>query len=185
MREFLTIAGMQRMGLIKSLQRVTLTVPAAVASGPGTVTINAVDRNNTILVINDHQDATADSTAGQCCALVTFTNDTTISGTRQLDASGTNIFEIFVVEFQRGVLRSVQRGTYSTVSTTNNTATINAVDVNKSIVFTLHFNSSYGSVNVPGLTHLKQSLSSATQVFGVGLGSINRTIGYLVAEFNG
>lgn len=183
MREFLTVGGMQRLGLIKSIQRGTISVPAAGGSA-GTLTINAVVLRNTILNVLGDQDGGSDITPGQVCVITVFTNTTTISANRTLGATAAASIEVEVIEYYPGVLRNVQHGTYSTTAATSGTATVTAVDVNRSQLFNLGFSCTSGAGAAMGEALIKQKLTDLVTITANATGALTRTVSYCLAEYN-
>ncbi len=112
------VSQWQNRSLVKSIQR-------GVTAGSAASTINAVVMANSRLRYLGHQNN--NDTQDIDYALITFTNSTTITPSTNT-AGGLVGVSFEVIEYWPGVIKSIQRGTISK----NTTATITAVDVNKS-----------------------------------------------------
>jgi len=112
--------------LVKSIQRGTC------AAG-GTVTIAAVDVNNSIITFGGNLFSAANDTKTYWFMFVTLTNATTVSAGAGT-AAGTQNATFEVIEFLPGVLKSVQDGTITLGAATSATATITAVEPTKAVL---------------------------------------------------
>ncbi len=130
MRATMNIAGYQRLGLIRGVQRAlaNLSTGNSVA-----VTIRAVVTGCTLLAANGHYTNNFGSKYPPADhILLEMTNATTVTAYR-VNSSGVNSAINFeLIEFFPGVLRSIQRGYMAVTSgLATITATVTAVDINK------------------------------------------------------
>lgn len=105
------VAQWTQPGIIKSIQRGTITI--ANASLTNTATITSVDVNNTRLVClgNSSVDAGGGgSGAGPVLVRIDLTNATTITASRTASTDAA-VVSYEVVEYWPGVIRTIQRGT--------------------------------------------------------------------------
>ncbi len=152
---------------VKSVQRATLL-------GNATATITAVVMANSRLRYLGH--INNNDTQDLDYVLLTFTNPTTITATTTTVGGGVSVsFE--VIEYQPGVIKSVQRGTIGA----NTTAAITAVDVKKSELDHL------GTTNTEAFTgdyaHGLIVLTNATTITSIVAIGANVITGYQVIEW--
>lgn len=116
--------------LIKSIQRGTIVL-ANVASN--TATIASVDLANTTLSwLSSNYNGGADVSQQNYCGRVSLTNATTVTAERQFNANSLTV-SYEVVEWNPGVLKSIQRGSITISHTaSSNTATVTGVETAKS-----------------------------------------------------
>lgn len=129
--------------LIASIQYGSLNCGAS--ASVGTTTITAVDTTRSVLIIGgQYRNFTYGNEVRVTMARLELTNSTTVTGTTGGNPSGTNVYTTFcVVEFQPGVVRSVQRGTINIPAASGSaTATVTAVTINRSLL--LNNETSYG-----------------------------------------
>jgi hypothetical protein len=184
-RDHLTGAGVDAMvqswgqqSRIKSIQRGTITMAAASISQ--TATITAVAMENSVLLWGGTQ-SDSGGAADTNCVRLTFTNSTTITANCNANSLNDRLIAYQVIEYHPGVIRSIQRGTISTSSPTD-TATITAVDMNKSQVFGLGWTTSTAGT-APATGMASWSLTNATTVTFASIASHSRVVGYQVTEF--
>lgn len=111
-------------GVIKSIQRNTITLADSVTSN--TATISAVSMANSRLVYLGHSSVNTGgggSGSGPTLARVEFTNATTITATR---TTGTDavIVSFEVIEYFPGIIRTVQRDTVTATGAASGTDTL-------------------------------------------------------------
>lgn len=180
MRKTLSFNGMSVLGLVKSIQRGTLSFTAVSA----TATINAVKIANSILNIS-LRDVSA-LLPNRVCMRGELTNSTTITGyrnTANTGAGGAIAWEVY--ELIDGIIRSIQSGTYTFTASTS-TATVNAVDINKSFLFNLSFTTTEaGGSKELGWMVGTQVLTNLTTITFTSLTALTRTVGYLLVELEG
>jgi hypothetical protein len=166
--------------LIKSVQRGNISLTGVdIATG----TINAVVTENSVLSWLSSNNGGADPNSQLCQIRIFLTNATTITVTRQsitnnLDAS----YE--VIEFLPCVLKSIQRGpiTINNGSGTS-TATITAVDPNKSLLMWLGTQVQNVSGNAND-TYNRLNSTNATTITVTRSGSTNANVtAYQVLEY--
>ena len=123
--------------LIKSIQYGDVRI-SGIENG-NTATINAVVLENSILLQNGQTCSGSGSYAMRSdFVMYELTDETTVTATREHSGSDTNVIAQFcIVEFHTGVLKSNQSGTIDLTSATTNTATITAVDTNKTMILWL------------------------------------------------
>lgn len=122
------VSQWNQLSLIKSIQQVSISNSGGAVA---TATITAVVMLNTILIFggNDSSDVGSDMAAAE--KYVALTNATTVTCTGSAVDNG--LMKVTVIEFQPGVLKSVQRGLL-TLTSASTAVTITAVNVNKSTV---------------------------------------------------
>jgi len=159
--------------VIKSIQYGSVTVDAAT----GTAAINAVDTDNSVVMYLGYTDS-GDITDGDGYTYVELTDSTTVTGTR--DGTGDVVTVNFVViEFASGILKSRQVGLI-TITSKSNTATIDAVDTNKAVIFWQGFKADDHDIDETVLI----TLTNSTTVTASTDSSLNdATIPYTVMEF--
>ena len=164
--------------VVKSVQRGTITLTDAGTSATATITAVVLANARLRWLGQTNNDSTSLPT--QALARLAFTNATTITANTlaNQNAGKLQVVSFEVIEYWPGVLKSVQRGT---ITTGTPTATITAVDVNKSELDYLGNTDSGGGIALSGLTRL--ALTNATTVtFSTGAGNTQVT-GYQVVEF--
>lgn len=126
------LRNVYRQGIIRSIQRGTVTTNNQLTN---TATITAVDVANSILVYQELSSAggTADQTMWR--HKIELTNATTVTATVAVVEAVAHVVSFEVVEYWPGTIRSLQRGLLASVTSASATATITAVNVNKSQLF--------------------------------------------------
>lgn len=182
MRNFITLNGFQRLGLIKSVQRGVIAIGAGGTTG--TATINTVNPSHTLIYALSAGRTTGNDSPDHAHSHIALTNTTTITATR--GASGGNSAETSweAVEFHPGVLRSVQRGTM--FASTTDTVTITGVDPLKSQCSLLGFVSVYtiGDTSVVYMIPYTKLQDRVTVAMYNQIGAGWVTGAYQVAEFH-
>lgn len=171
-------------GIIKSIQRGTITV--ANASLTNTATITSVVPGNTRLVYlgNDSVNAGGGGTGTAPCLLrIDLTNATTVTATR-LDSTDDAIVSFEVIEYWPGVIRTVQRGTVVATAAVSGTATLGTTlqTVTKATIEGLGWNANtaFSADNFLG----RVSLTNTTTVTLNRIGTNNNlTAGFQVVEW--
>lgn len=117
---------------IRSVQRGTIALGGATSA---TATVTAVDTANAVLRYTGIITNFSGSGGAQYQQVrVALTNATTITATRFATGGLTASVGWELIEYQPGVIRSIQRGTIAVISATSATATITRVDPNKAQV---------------------------------------------------
>lgn len=131
----LTLNGCYRLGIVKQVQRGTITLGLAAAAG--TLTINPVVAENTIVhVLGVTTDGVNANTMHRVRHARGYLNSTTSIGATLTDFNGSNYTKVSVeaIEFYPGVVR-VQRGTVTnTGPASTGSTTINAVVTGKTFL---------------------------------------------------
>lgn len=118
------VAQWYNRSLIKNIQRGTVTL-SAVASNTASIT-SVLTQNSSIawLGVTYGLDADPDTSSSAC--RVDLTSATVVTGTKNT-GSNASVISFEVIEFQPGVLKSVQRGTIAWSGALSATATITTV----------------------------------------------------------
>lgn len=169
---------------IQSIQKVAITISAGNTSG--TATISSVTTANTVLIYDNFTSADTSSAFGQFFAGLTLTNSTTVTATRAISASTSDmIVYCTVVEFTSSAIVSIQSGTITMASVASNTATISSVTTANSICFFQGWTNS-STDNFPGREYCRVTLTNSTTVTANrGTNPANTAIAYYtVVNFN-
>jgi len=119
-------------GGIKSIQTDTFTIGA---SATGTDTITAVVPGNSIILYGGCTETATANEPRNTCHSLEITNSTTITG-EKFQPAGSTVIRYTVIEFNPGVLESVQYGTIDLDGAeVTDTATVSAVVTANSVVF--------------------------------------------------
>ena len=175
------VAQWMQRKLIQSIQSGTITI----AGTTDTATITAVDVTRSTLHYNGGQVDDTTSDTGIYLGRLTFTNATTITGTRT-DSTGTMTQFFQVIQYWPGVIRSVQRGTITlTTAQSNNTATITAVqDTARSRVEMLGISTLETNGALGAAIDIRMTNATTVQVIRGVVGSVGDTVvGFQVTEF--
>lgn len=171
-------------GIIKSIQRGTITIANAALTN--TATITSVVPGNTRLVYLGNN--TANSGGGGTGASPTqvridLTNATTITATR-LDTTDAVIVGYEVMEYWPGVLRSVQRATVTATGAVSGTATLATTlqTITKATIDVLGWNNNtaFDATNFNAYVALTNTTTVTLTRIGT---SNNMTAGYQVCEW--
>jgi hypothetical protein len=166
-------------GGIRSIQAGSIAINAAASN---TATIASVIVGNSVIIYGGHTTNDVGTTRPVTTARVTLTNSTTVTATNGLN-SGIQTVTFTVIEFEPGVLRSVQRGTITVGASATETATITAVDTRKAAVIFLGFTIAAFASN--DLVYPRLDLTNSTTVTAtVALAGGSTVVGYQVVEFN-
>ena len=169
-------------GGVKSVQRGTISIAGAATSN--TATITGVSLTNSVLRYLGTEDQSGDTTPNKVACRIAFTNATTITATVNTAGAGPRVVSFEVIEYNTGVIKSIQRGTVTTTANNTGTATISAVTTTKSTLDFLGFTTTYSGGTIAGHALADVILTNATTVTANGLGSLDRTVGYQVVEWN-
>lgn len=173
-----TVARWTQRGFIKSIQRGTIAISAAVSA---TATITSVAVANSLIFYGGHTTDDGGTTRPVTTARVTLTNATTVTATNGLN-SGVQTVAFEVIEFQPGVIKSVQRGTITVGGATTATATITAVTVAKATLTMNGFTIAAFTTN--DLAYPRIVLTNATTVTAtVATSGGSTVVEYQVVEF--
>lgn len=173
------VAQWTQRSFIKSIQRGTITIANATTSN--TATIAAVSVSDSVIAYGGSSYDT-DANLNNGAASVTITNATTITATRSFNQNGTTLaYE--VIEYQPGVIKSIQRGTIALAGVVSNTATVTTVNTLKSMLMILGFMSDNTDGN-SGQYLPKLVLTNATTITATkGINTSTTTVGYQLVEY--
>lgn len=143
---------------VKSLQTGSIDLNGVTSN---TATISAVVLANTMLIPCGDTHATTSTTSTEIMAYLQLTNTTTVTATRFTTEATAFVMQFIVVEFNTGVLNSVQRGITNVNGGTSTAVTITSVNTAKTFVSHLGraLNASGGS---PQTRDTKLVLTNAT-----------------------
>lgn len=170
-------------GVFRSVQAFTVTIANGSATNTATLSPIVVAANTIILRTGSTYDNATDPDSSRYLGYVTLTNGSTVTGTRITNSQGLTLSGI-ALEFQPGVLKSVQYGTIAITNTLlTNTANITAVNTARAWPISLGVDTNdvngYAANFAANLT-----LTSATVVTLTRLGSVgNVTASFCVPEF--
>lgn len=167
--------------LVVSVQRGTVTI--ATSQTAGTATITTVVMTNSRLRYLGATCITGNATADIANARLTFTNETTITATRNTsDVTATVTVSFEVIEYLPGTIKRVQRGTVATGSS----SAITEVNPAKAELDWLGFTSTDTTSNSNQTALMPRvALASGTSVSSVdGGGTITQLSGWQVVEWN-
>ena len=162
-RNFIGPAGMGGMvslwgqsSLIRSVQYGTITF----TNLTGTATINAVNTANSVVCYLGFSTTDTTTSLGRNNNDVRLTNSTTVTGSGD-DNVALKTVSFCVLEYAPGVVKSIQTGVISITGGSSNTATITAVNVNKTSLV-------WGNQNTNGPTndgcYSRSTLTNATTI---------------------
>lgn len=168
--------------LIDSVQRGT-------GSYASTVTITAVDTSRSVLLYGGNQFSANNDNKQYWFQRASLTNSTTVTFTLT-GGAGINTAGWQVIEFKPGVLKSVQRGTFTLAAGQGSaTATITAVNTNKSLLCVLGSSNNdsvtggyLGGQETTTYTELTNA-TTVTATRNTAAGAIATVVSYEVWEF--
>lgn len=171
-------------GIMKSVQRGTVTIAAGQTTG--TATITSVNAAKALLITNWLNEPLNGNNASVTFAGITLTNGTTVTATRNTsDASNACTVNFSIIEFAASAIKSMQYGTISLTSAqTSNTATISSVNTGNASVFWLGSTSAYTSSDPSGCLTGVQLTNSTTVTALINTAVAAQTVYYVVCEFN-
>lgn len=175
------VAQWDQRSLIKSIQRSIVTIGAGATSA--TTAITSVVLTNSVIRFLGYVAQGAATTPNITCVRAELTNATTVTAAVNSTGAGDRIASFEVIEYWPGVVKTVQRGTFTTTAATSGTATITSVNTAKATLDFLGFTTDEAVVTDVGLAGVDVVLTNATTVTGTGVGGINRVIGYQVVEW--
>jgi hypothetical protein len=158
---------------IKSVQRGSISM---FGTASNVAPMTAVDTANTLLRWLGGTSDDIGTTVNVATTRVELTANNQITGFCGI-ASGTQTVGYEVVEYNPGLIRSVQRGTV----TSNGTATIQAVDFNRATIECLGWTSSAATVN--NNSHPQLSLTNSTTVTATAVAGTASTVGFQVVDW--
>lgn len=166
----------RRKNYVVSVQHFTITI--ASGSTTNTATINPVDTSRSFIVYGGC--SAGGGNISRSVGTLVLTNGTTVTASR---ADGTAVALVLhgcVVQAAPALVKSVQVGTVTFASGTTATATINAVDATRSVVF---FNGWSASTNsfTAGFSYL--ALTNATTVTGTCSAASTSSAAFTIVEF--
>lgn len=170
-------------GVFRSVQAYTVTIANGSATNTATLSPIVVAANCILIPTGSTYSNATDPDSSRFLGYVTLTNGSTVTGTRITNSQGLTLSGI-ALEFQPGVLKSVQYGTIAITNTLlTNTATITAVNTARAWPICLGVDTNdvngYAANFAANLT-----LTSATVVTLTRLGSVgNVTASFCVPEF--
>ena len=196
MRRNRTFIGPQSMGgmvslwgassLIKSIQYGTVTIGDTQTTG--TTTITSVNLANTFNLYGGHNslsNSDGSTSPAMLMSRIELTDATTVTATRTTaDPTYGRSMPFCVVEMMPGVLKSVQRGSFTQAGANSNTVTITSVNTARSFLCHLGNQTSYPSPS-NNIYSSSITLTNATTVTGTVAagGASNWLTGYTVVEF--
>lgn len=184
-RSFIGPSGMAGMvglwgqsSLIKSIQRGIITDAAV---GSGTATITSVVMENSVLRFLGYNNNNGAGAPASSSTRLAFTNSTTITATRSGAAGATAITAFEVVEYLPGVIKSIQRGSFTIASAASATSAITEVNTNKT---ELHFLGAQCGDNLDTY-YVYLSLTNSTTITGtrVNATATGSVVGFQAVEF--
>ncbi|MBX9583665.1 MAG: hypothetical protein K2X87_25465 [Gemmataceae bacterium] len=149
---------------VRSVQAVSITIPAGSTSATQTVT--SVSTTRSVIFWDGQLTDNTSLAPDRTTARLTLTDATTVTATRAA-SSGTNGITVkaYLVEFQASVVDSVEYGTVSIGSgASSNTATVASVDVTRSTVFYLGSTTTSNSSGTAEQHLMTVTLTDATTV---------------------
>ena len=160
--------------LIASVQRGTISLSG---SNSGTATIAAVLTENSVLrMLGNSMNSTQ---LGKACTALTLTNSTTITGSVDTAPTPTTtVIGFEIVEYQAGVVKSVQR----TTASVNTAVTITTVNTAKSELHLLGMTDA-GTVDTISSYMPRVTLTNATTVTPTIVSGNSQTTRVQVVEF--
>lgn len=166
---------------VQSVQRGTITIGAAATSN--TATITTVDTTRSVVHLLGFSATGSSGTEWRDYACrIALTNATTVTATR---ATATEVDSVLVVsyevvQFNPGMIRSIQRGT---IANSGTTATISAVNMARTTLMMLGYSYDGGSSFAAWLAgQPRVVLTNATTVTATS-GGTAFTVGYQVVEW--
>ncbi len=166
--------------MVTSGQQANITIPASVAANSNTSTISSVDTNRSIILWGGVFPS-AYNRNDLDGIRVALTNATTVTATRSGVSAADSYTAYSVMEFQPGVIRSVQRGTATMSSTTVNN-TLTEVNRAKSFVTFLGITDSDVSSTTQRL-NAYMYFSSSTNLAVAVYSAQSQVVGWQVVEF--
>ena len=148
--------------LVKSVQYGTVSTTGV----SGTSSITQVNTANAILVLlGQGQDDNSSSTPGDGLCRIALTNATTVTLTRgTANNTGTRTCVFAVIEFNPGLLRSVQYGAITIASGSSNTATVTGVNTAKSLLLHLGTDSTTYVAIINSMINTTLALTNVTTI---------------------
>ena len=163
---------------IASCQHFAITI--ASGSTAGTATINAVDPTRAFIVwggVRSNAGVTA-----RALATAVLTNSTTVTATRNSGTGSTCTVRGTVVEATGYLVKSVQSGTITLSAATSGTATINAVDTSRSVVFFNGISTPASAATLLAALH-GLALTNSTTVTATASSASSSVVAFTVVEF--
>ena len=188
MRRQRTFIGPQGMGgmvslwgansLVASIQTGTISMGNGVNSGTSAIT--SVNTANSVVYYSGLLGSKQNDFMDSMLSTVVLTNATTVTVQRVSAGTNTVVVGWVVVEFNPGVIRSIQTGTIA-VTTTSNTATITSVNTAKSCIV---FNGCRASNGLSDDSFGRVALTNATTVTALRETAAGTcTVAYSAVEF--
>lgn len=169
-------------GIVR-IQRDIITIAAGATSNTATLPV-AVDVSRSVIRFLGYTPNGAATTPDITQCRVALTNGTTVTAFVNSTGAAGRVVSFEVIEYAPGVIKRVQRGTITTTASTNGTDTITTVDVSKSTLDYLGFTTDFTGGTDVGFCGTRIVLTNGTTVTAVGVGSLNRTVGYQAVEWN-
>lgn len=170
-------------GGVRSVQRGTIVI--ANASASNTATIAAVSLANTRLVwVGTAHETSIGTTNNILHAHLVLTNETTITATRS-GSTGALTVGYEVIEYEPGVIRSIQRGTIVMNGVASNTATVARVNTSKASLDWLGMLTNDANADQPSRALNRIVLTNATTVTATreGVADNSVTASYQLVEW--
>lgn len=176
--------GGGKKSVIKSIQRGTISIPINYSSGDAT--ISSVDLNSAVIICNGSRgglSSSTDAALNRVMARLSLTNSTTLNAKAYTTASSNaTVVSYMVVEFDN--VKSVQRGSISISSGATASATITAVDLNKSLLLPSGFSTDAATNSQRALFTLELTNSTTITAQRAGTAASSAIINYSLVEFN-
>lgn len=170
--------------LVKSVQHYDVSVAASGTSVTATLPF-AVDTTKSVISYGGFHSAFTTSAFRANCVRHDLTNANTVTVQRNTSASHTVTSRGCVIEFYPWAVKSIQTGTITiAAASASNTATINAVDTTRSVVFYLGLSTDSTSTSANNIFCGLDLTNSNTVTATRGSTANSPTVGYAVVEFN-
>lgn len=166
---------------VESVQQDTVTIGSGSASG--TKAITAVDRTRSLPFYLGVTNTGTTTSANAVHCNFAFQDNSTIVANRNAASSTVTTLGFCIVQFVKGVLKSVQAiSSTSTSTNTEDTDTINTVDPARTILLYNGVSSATATIN-NFFHNLKLTNATTVTKSRAGTSAASRTINYIVAQF--
>lgn len=164
--------------LIASIQYGTVSLGTAASA---TAAINAVDTTRALLIdLRQNNNWSGGTQPAYTSTDLALTNSTTVTAVRQAGGGISCTASFCVVEFRPGVCRSVQSGTTTAAGTT--TATVTAVNTDKSMVFSLGLSGDSGGRDDYFYARITLTNGTTITMTRGASGGISMRVGWILLE---
>lgn len=172
------VSGFTNRSVIKSIQYVTSGSMTNLATA--TATIVAVNPNHAVVMSLGQGAGMVNDNSRKDVAKVTLTNATTVTFDRDLLGNDACVLYGVVFEFVPGIIHRLQQ---ASVTGTSGTATITAVDVNKTLLIPRGRTSTSASAGATSSIHGEATLTNSTTLTNEAGIAATLTTHYTVVEF--